>query len=89
MGLLPLNSARHAEFLHNEVPGIVIPAGVQQRLRERRNGAEEGVVLARELLEAVYPRIAGVYFIPAFGRYSVVAQVLEGLPVLAEPGATT
>ena len=90
MGLLPLSSVRHAEFLHNEVPGIVVPSGVQQRLRDAgRSGTEEGIALARELLEAVCPGIAGVYFIPAFGRYNVVAEILEGLPVLAEPGATT
>ena len=34
-GVLPLHTARHAEFLHNEVPGIAIPAAVRERLRTR------------------------------------------------------
>ena len=32
-GVLPIHSARHAEFLHNEVPGIVIPGHVRERMR--------------------------------------------------------
>ena len=89
MGLLPLSSARHAEFLHNEVPGIVIPEDVQQRMRAaRRRSQEEGITLARELLEAVSSKIAGVYIIPAFGKYETVAQILDGLPALAQADPT-
>ena len=36
VGILPLHNARHASFLHNEVPGIKIPAVVQARHRPRR-----------------------------------------------------
>ena len=90
LGVLPLSSARHAEFLHNEVPGIVVPKEVQERLRHAgRSGTEEGVALARELLEAVSSRIAGVYLIPAFGRYHAVAQIIEGLPALVERHAAS
>ena len=86
MGVLPLRSLRHAEFLHNEVPQMVIPEGVRLRMREAgRKGAQAGVAIARELLEAVRPRIAGAYMIPAFGRYDVVAEVLEGLATLTIP----
>src|SRR5512132_1908418 len=34
LGLLPLQSHRHAEFLHNEVPGIVIPDHARKAMRE-------------------------------------------------------
>ena len=33
LGVLPLVSARHAEFLHNEVPGITIPEATRARMR--------------------------------------------------------
>jgi 5,10-methylenetetrahydrofolate reductase len=50
-GLLPLHSARHAVFLHNEVPGISIPAALHQRMQAAGpDGAAEGVRLAQELL---------------------------------------
>ena len=34
VGVLPLHSSRHAEFLHNEVPGITVPDAVRARMRE-------------------------------------------------------
>ena len=81
LGVLPLRSYRHAEFLHNEVPGIVIPQECQLRMKEAgQEGGEMGVVLAQELLKEVHSSIAGVYFVPSFGRYEVAAQVLHGLP---------
>jgi len=84
MGVLPLRSLRHTEFLHNEVPGMVIPESARQRMRDAgRSGAEVGVQLAQELLGAVNSQIAGVYLIPSFGRYDVVADVMAGLPELA------
>ncbi len=80
MGVLPLRSFRHAEFLHNEVPQMSIPEPVRLRMSDAgRKGGQVGVAIARELLEAVRPRIAGAYMIPAFGRYDVVAEVLEGM----------
>jgi methionine synthase / methylenetetrahydrofolate reductase(NADPH) len=35
VGVLPLYGGRHASFLHNEVPGITIPAAIQQRIELR------------------------------------------------------
>ena len=34
MGVLPLRSSRHAEFFHNEVPGIQIPEEMRRALAE-------------------------------------------------------
>ena len=83
IGILPLSNIRHAEFLHNEVPGIVIPENVLKRMRgSGRRSQEEGISLSRELLETLAPKINGAYLMPSFGKYDVVAQVLEGLPDL-------
>src|SRR2546428_12304820 len=80
VGILPLHSARHAEFLHNEVPGITIPDAVRRRLREAGDGAlRVGIEMAQELVRSVRARYAGAYLMPSFGRFEVVA---EGLGVL-------
>jgi homocysteine S-methyltransferase len=80
LGLLPLRSHRHAEFLHHEVPGIFVPPEVRQRLQEAGEGATElGMSLARELLQAVHGRVAGVYLILPAGRYEAVGPLLQGL----------
>jgi len=48
IGILPLQSFRHAEFLHNEVPGIQVPEWIRHRLHEAGNeGQKVGVGLAR------------------------------------------
>jgi homocysteine S-methyltransferase len=84
MGILPLQSHRHAEFLHNEVPGIVIPEFVLARMFEAGpNGRQAGVEMAQELLMHAHTRYAGVYLMPSFGRYELCASVLDVLPRFA------
>jgi homocysteine S-methyltransferase len=80
VGVLPLHSSRHAEFLHNEVPGISIPAPVRARLRDAGESAlRVGIQMAQELVAEIRRRYRGAYLMPSFGRYEVVAEVLEAL----------
>jgi methionine synthase I (cobalamin-dependent)/5,10-methylenetetrahydrofolate reductase len=81
VGVLPLHSSRHAEFLHNEVPGIAIPDAVRARLREAGDRAlRVGVEMAQALVRRIRERgHAGAYLMPSFGRFEVVAEVLDAL----------
>src|SRR2546426_406258 len=80
VGVLPLHSFRHAEFLHNEVPGITIPDGVRARLRAAGDGAlRAGIDMAQQLVGEIRSRYAGAYLMPSFGRFEVVAEVLDVL----------
>ena len=80
VGILPLHSSRHAEFLHNEVPGITIPDGVRARMRQAGESAlRAGIEMAQELVNDVRARYAGAYLMPSFGRFEVVAEVLDVL----------
>jgi homocysteine S-methyltransferase len=79
LGILPLQSYRHAEFMHNEVPGITVPLELRERLRDAGAAAQaEGVKHARELFDAADPAFAGVYMMPSFGRYENVLEVIAG-----------
>lgn len=78
-GIKPLYNLRNAEFLHHEVPGIQIPGRYRHRLKAAGSPADEGVAIAREILTAVRPVVNGVYLMPAFGRYDLVADVLDAL----------
>ena len=79
-GILPLQSTRHAEFLHNEVPGITLTDEARERMRlAGPDGRHEGVLMAQELLTALQPHVQGVYLMPSFGRYEVAAEVLQVL----------
>ncbi len=78
LGVLPLQSARHAEFLHNEVPGITIPAEARAALHAAGDrGAELGLEMALDLLEAVRDEVAGTYIMPSFGRYEQCAELVR------------
>jgi methionine synthase I (cobalamin-dependent)/5,10-methylenetetrahydrofolate reductase len=83
VGILPLYSYRNAEFLHNEVPGMHVPAPIRERMRRAvgKEGAHrEGVAIAREALAGVrgLAGVAGAYLMPPFGRYELALEVLEG-----------
>jgi homocysteine S-methyltransferase len=75
VGLLPLASHRHAEFLHNELPGLTIPDRIRTRLRDAADGREEGLRIAEDLIAALRRRAAGIYLIPSFGRYDGVIEL--------------
>jgi len=78
VGILPLASVGHAQFLRNEVPGMVMPDQIVQRLGSVGNKTRtEGMRIALETLEALRDMVQGAYFIPAFGRYDVVARLIE------------
>jgi homocysteine S-methyltransferase len=67
VGIFYVRSHSLAVRLHNEVPGIVVPEHVQERLRlAGPAAAETGLAIARELLEATREVAAGAYLIPPF-----------------------
>ncbi len=78
VGILPLVSARHASFLHNEVPGISIPEQTRRQMEMAgEDGAKVGVELAVALIEAVKSWAQGIYLVPQFSRYDLVAEIIE------------
>jgi methionine synthase / methylenetetrahydrofolate reductase(NADPH) len=78
-GVLPLVSGRNAEFLHNEVPGIVVPEEMRRRMAGRGGdeGVREGLAIAREFIEAAFDRVGGFYLIPPFGKYEIALELVK------------
>jgi homocysteine S-methyltransferase len=78
IGVLPLHNARHAEFLHNEVPGMYLPDKVRQAMSRagEAGGPKEGQAIARDLIAVCREKAAGVYLVPSFGRYDIVADLI-------------
>jgi homocysteine S-methyltransferase len=77
LGILPLRTARHAEFLHNQVAGIRIPEQVRHRLEQAADPGAEGTAAAREMLEMARQHFAGACIMPAFGHYEILAEILD------------
>jgi len=78
VGILPLVSLKHANFLSHEVPGISIPDEIIQRMEKAGDrAAQEGVRIAVELIEEIKPWAQGVYIMPQFSRFDLIAEIIE------------
>ncbi|MGQ9585531.1 MAG: methylenetetrahydrofolate reductase [Anaerolineae bacterium] len=76
LGILPLRTTRHAEFLHHKVAGIAVPEAVRERMRRAANPVAEGIALAREVLSLARERFAGACIMPPFDHYEVLSAIL-------------
>lgn len=88
IGLIPLRSLKQTMFFANEVPGIVVPQGIQDRMRRAaEKGADhekaEGLAIARELATAIHQVARGIHIMP-MGKYRLAAEILEAIPQAAD-----
>lgn len=78
----PFVSGREADFLANEVPGLVVPEALVERMRRAdtpQAAIEEGTAIAQELAQALVPRVQGLQLVPPGGNLTPVLRVLETL----------
>ena len=79
-GVFPLISARNAEFLHNEVPGISVPQAIREKLNsytaieDQRKAAYE---FTATLIEGIGPLVAGLYLISPLNNWKVALQFVK------------
>jgi homocysteine S-methyltransferase len=79
VGLWPFDSALHAEFMANEVPGVTVPEALVARMRQAEtadDAAAEGVRIARELLAELRPMAQGVQLFTLSGTVERAFDVL-------------
>ncbi len=80
LGVMPLQSHKHAEFLHNELPGVSIPDHLRERIRLAGDqGIQEGIRQSQEFLSEAQALCDGTYLMPSFGRYEMVAELVKVL----------
>ena len=81
-GLFPFESARNAEFMANEVPGVRVPDALLERMRKsdgRSGGAAEGVAIAREIASELRSAVQGFQVSTQSGDVESALSVLDGL----------
>ncbi len=77
VAIWPLTSFRLAARLHNEVPGILVPQEVQDRLEQAGKGARQvGFDLARQMYGEAPERSQGVYVIAPFKNPAAALEIL-------------
>lgn len=78
-GIWPLVSLRSAEFMKNEVPGVVVPDSVIARMAKcdtKEAALEEGLLMAHELLDTMRPFISGVQLSAPLGNVRNALKIL-------------
>lgn len=78
-GIWPLASYRNALFLHNEVPGVTIPDYIMKRMeiqKSKEAARDEGILIARNSIELMKEKIAGIQVSPPFGRIDTALEVI-------------
>ena len=81
-GVVPLETARQAEFLQHEVPGVHVPEPVVERMRRAqargtKRAATEGVEIAREITEALNGEVAGIQVAAERGPAEALLAALD------------
>jgi len=81
-GIWPFLSLRNAEFLANEMPGVVVPEQTVERMRTAQASGEEaaieeGVAIALEMIDAVRPIVQGFHLSAPHRRVDVALRVLR------------
>jgi len=80
VGVMPVISARNAEFLHHEVPGISIPDAVREKIRSLPEGqaqADYGREVAADLAREVAQHFRGIYLITPMVRSGMTAPIVR------------
>ena len=76
LGLLPLRTPRHADFLHQKVAGIKVPRQVRESMNRADDPVAEGIANTREVLNLARERFAGACLMPPFDRFEMLAPIL-------------
>lgn len=76
MGILPLRTARHAQFLHERVAGIAVPEKLREIMNHASNPLAEGISNAREMVVIAKEFFRGICIMPPFDHYEVVSDIL-------------
>lgn len=80
-GIWPLASYKNAEFMRNEVPGVVIPDSVMERLSRcatKEDAREVGIELAHEVMRRIAAAVAGFQVSAPMGNVKTALRVLAG-----------
>jgi homocysteine S-methyltransferase len=78
-GIWPFTSYKNAEFMANEVPGVVVPESLLKRMSKattKEEGRKLGIEIAREMIETLRPYVAGFAISAPFGNVKIALATL-------------
>jgi homocysteine S-methyltransferase len=79
-GIFPLISARNADFLHNEVPGISIPDAIRKKLWSYKEVADQrkaAMEITEQLVADLAPFVDGLYLISPLNKWEIAEKFVR------------
>lgn len=73
-GVLPLRSAAMADYLHEKVPGIVVPEAIRRQMHQE--GRPGGVRIAKDLVKELRHFAVGAHLMP-LNHLEIIPEVLD------------
>ena len=83
-GIWPFTSYKNAEFMANEVPGVVVPDALLRRMskaKTREDGRKIGIEIAHEMIETLTPHVAGFAISAPFGNVKIALAAFGKLNI--------
>jgi len=78
-GIWPFTSFKNAEFMANEVPGVVVPDELLHRMSQaktKQQGIATGIEIAREMIEEINDHVQGFAVSAPFGNVKIALAAL-------------
>lgn len=83
-GIWPFTSYKNAEFMKNEVPGVIVPDEILEKMyaaKNRQQALQTGIEIAREVMGEIDKHVAGFAISAPFGNVKIPLAVLGKIDV--------
>ena len=83
-GIWPFTSYKNAEFMANEVPGVVVPEEILEKMyaaANKQKALQSGIEIARELMEKIDRHVAGFALSATFRNVKIPLSVLDKIDI--------
>ena len=83
-GIWPFTSFKNAEFMANEVPGVVVPDKLLQRMSQaktKQQGIAVGIEIAREMIAEISDHVQGFAVSAPFGNVRIALAALGKIEI--------
>lgn len=75
-GIVPLRSAKMARYMNANIPGVLVPDHVIERMEKASDAVEEASAIAADILTAIRDICDGIHFMPIRANH-LVAKTLD------------
>jgi len=79
-GIVPLRSAKMAKYMNDNIPGVVIPESIIERMEKAKDVETESVEISAEITNDIREMCDGIHFMPIRANH-LVAKILDKIKV--------